>query len=181
VGRLEDEKNYAAIIEAIGMLKGKKPGLTLIGQGSKSDALAALAKRCKVDLTIKPTLPYTEIAAEYQRADLFVLPSLSEGQPKVLLEAMGCALPCIASPCEGNKQLIFHEKNGLLATGFAAEDFVAALTAFIEDGALRQRMGKAARADVLEHYDIAKNVGREIELLTTLAKSTKRHPKENFS
>lgn len=75
-------------------------------------------------------------------SDVFVLPSLSEGMPNVLLEAMAAGLPCVCSDIPGIRELITSEKNGILVQPGDIAGFTAAITQLLSNPDICARMGK---------------------------------------
>lgn len=93
-----------------------------------------------------------EFAEVYASAHAFVLPSLFEGTPQTLIEAMASGLPIVTTRTCGMRDVIAHERNGLLVPIRAPEAVARALATILEDRGLRERLGRAARADALERY-----------------------------
>jgi len=114
IGRLEYEKNLFNLIESV-----VKIGLTLdiYGQGSLQKQLEALAHKLDAKVNFMGYLPNNKIAQKLQRYRLFILPSLYEGMPKTLLEAMACGLVCIGTNVSGIQEVIQDGINGYLANG----------------------------------------------------------------
>lgn len=101
----------------------------------------------------------------YIFADIFLLPSLSEGIPIALMEAMAMELPVVATAITGIPELVIDGVNGLLVepgNPGALADKILLLSA---DKDLRERLGKMARKKVLESYDLAKNTKKLVELM----------------
>lgn len=100
----------------------------------------------------------SDVPSLLHASDIFVLPSFSEGMPNVLLEAMACALPCIASDIPGVRELLESDVNGAL---FAPGDFQA-LASYLE-GLLtapdeHQRLGQQARQMTETQFSIEQTV-----------------------
>lgn len=93
-----------------------------------------------------------ETAAAMAAADLFVLPSLFEGTPLTLIEAMWSGLPVISTATAGMKDVIRHEIDGLLVTPGDAGALAHAIEALSTDGAACRRLGVAAHSAAAEHY-----------------------------
>jgi glycosyltransferase involved in cell wall biosynthesis len=104
----------------------------------------------------------------YAAADVFVLPSFTEGHAKALLEAMSCGVPCVASNVGGNRAAIVDGRTGLLVDPADVGALADAIERLITDRALARRLGEAARREVVERYDLSAIVTREIALLRTL-------------
>jgi glycosyltransferase involved in cell wall biosynthesis len=171
VGRLSEEKNLGALVEAAARLVGRFDlRLTFIGDGPSRASLEGRARVLGVPVEFIPVVEHRRIPGYLAAADAFVLPSRTEGHPKVLLEAMSAGVPCVASNVSGNRSILEPGATGLL---FELGDDAAladALARVLGDAALAQALGARARARVLERYDLARLVGKEIELLKQLGR-----------
>jgi colanic acid/amylovoran biosynthesis glycosyltransferase len=102
----------------------------------------------------------TEVAADLRRADVLVAPSVRtrqgkrEGIPVVLMEAMSCGLPVVASAISGIPELVEHRVCGLLVPSGEPRAIADALRRLYEDPVLRTRLGRAARRRVLAEFDL---------------------------
>ena len=86
---------------------------------------------------------------------LYVLPSVREGLPIALIEAMSCGLPCVASRLAGSTDVLIEDGvNGLLVTPDDEAAMTRAMRSVLADPALAARLGAGARAAVLERYAI---------------------------
>jgi glycosyltransferase involved in cell wall biosynthesis len=170
VGRLSREKNLSALVEAAAKLAGRfEVALRFIGDGPMRTQLADHAESLGVAAEFTPVVEHRRLPAVFARADVFVLPSFTEGHPKVLLEAMSCGVPCVASDVGGNRAILVDGVTGLL---FDLEDpgaLAEALARILGDGDLAARLGAHARAEVQERYDLGRLVAWEIELLRSVA------------
>jgi glycosyltransferase involved in cell wall biosynthesis len=88
----------------------------------------------------------------YQKADFLINPSLYEGLPNVVLEAMASGLPVIASNVAGNRELVIHESTGFLFNIGDTEGFLSVLTKTLNYGAKARDMGNEARRTVMQMY-----------------------------
>lgn len=93
-----------------------------------------------------------ELVRLYQNATIFVLPSHYEGLPTVLLEAMACGLPVVATDVSGNKEVVEDGKNGLLVPPKSPHMMAEAISTLIEDEELRMKLGKNARKTIEEKF-----------------------------
>ncbi|MBI5732604.1 glycosyltransferase family 4 protein [Candidatus Jorgensenbacteria bacterium] len=177
VGRLEKQKNLMTLLQAVYDLKifqknrrgrvskkGISAKLILVGDGSLKRELEGLSQRLNVDMELKNPVANDKLTEVYQRADIFVLPSLIEGHPKVLLEAMSCGLPCIASNIPGVKDIIVDGKNGLLVEPTRG-GLANGLQRLIKSKDLRQRLGAGARKIVIDKFDKSRLMRKEILML----------------
>lgn len=94
-----------------------------------------------------------DMAALYGRADIVVLPSYREGLPKSLIEAAACALPLVTCDTPGCREVVTDGVDGLLVPARDARALAGAIERLVQDAALRERLGKAARAKALVEFD----------------------------
>lgn len=161
VGRLQAEKNLPGLLAAA---RGLDVELTFIGRGVEADALKAQAAADGLRVRFVEHVPNEQLPGWMNAADLFVLPSFSEGNPKALLEAMLCGMPVLGADSPGIRDVIRHRETGYLC-GTTPEAIRAALVDVLGDADLRARMGRAARQYVLEHYALDRVVEQEIGVL----------------
>jgi glycosyltransferase involved in cell wall biosynthesis len=76
---------------------------------------------------------------------MLVRPSLLEGMPLTVLEAMACGLPVVATPVSGTAELVRHGENGLLVRPADPASLARAILRLMEDGPLREAQGREAR------------------------------------
>jgi glycosyltransferase involved in cell wall biosynthesis len=172
VGRLSQEKNVGAIVEAAAQLAGRfELRLTFIGRGPARPSLEAEARRRRVAAEFVPVVEHRRVPAYLAEADAFVLPSYTEGHPKALLEAMSAGVPCVASNVGGNRAIIEPDATGLLFDLGSPDALAAALARVLGDPEGARARAERARARIVESYDLARLVAKEIELLKRLARS----------
>ena len=172
VGRLSEEKNLDALVAAAAGLASRFDlQLTFVGDGPARASLEAEARRRGVRVAFVPVVEHRRIPAYLANADAFVLPSFTEGHPKVLLEAMSAGVPCVASNVGGNRAIIEDGVTGLLCAPDDGTALAEALARVLDDAALARALAERARTCVVERYDLARLVAAEIELLKRLARS----------
>lgn len=158
VGRLSPEKGhlglldaFAATLERIGNIE-----LVLVGDGPSRRLIErrieelGLSKVCH----LLGSLREEETLAEIARADVFALPSLMEGLPVVLMEAMALEVPVIAPHLAGIPELVEQGETGLLFAPARWDQLSEMLEKLITNPAERTRLARAARAKVLQEYEI---------------------------
>lgn len=166
VGRLSLMKNIKLLLEAVSLLK-KKVKLTIIGDGPLKESLMQQAREMALDVDFKGAIPNQELPLYLNRASIFVLPSVAEGHPKALLEAMSCGLPCIGTDVEGTNTVIVDSVNGLLCK-LDAQDLADRIETLLDGEKLAESLGKRAREFILENYDIKAVIKKEITLLKSV-------------
>lgn len=167
VGRLVKNKNPEALLQAI---QGLDIRLVMVGGGQLAKQLEELAKAQGSELQIMGILPNNQIPAILNQCDLFVLPSLYEGHPKSLLEAMACGLAVIATDVPGNRELIRHEVDGILC-GTSRSELRQAILMLNENATLRRRLGQNARRRVVEEFSLDRIAKMEMDLLREMSAS----------
>lgn len=127
VGHLIKRKGHHHVIEALGRL----PAFTLAiaGEGPERGALEALAKQLGVASRVRflGALPHEALPSFYTAADALVLASSREGWPNVLLEAMACGTPVIASNAWGNPEIVADPAAGVLMEQISADGVAEAV------------------------------------------------------
>jgi glycosyltransferase involved in cell wall biosynthesis len=172
VGRVSAEKDLATLLEAAAKLQGRFDlAVAMVGDGPERPTLEARAKALGVPLTLTPFVDHRELPRLYARARVFVLPSLTEGHPKVLLEAMSCGLPCVASNVGGSRAILTDGDTGLLFEPGDVGGLAARLEQVLAQPDLSRRLGERARATIVERYDLTRLVAGEIDLLRRVARS----------
>ena len=106
-------------------------------------------------------LPNAEVAEWYRAADVFVLPTRSEGTPNVVLECMASGTPVVASRVGGIPEVIQDQHNGLLFESEDVEELSRCIDRLVRDPELARRLSRQALDDVQEHSverQIQKNI-----------------------
>jgi glycosyltransferase involved in cell wall biosynthesis len=160
VGQLIPRKAFDRLVEALAVLTPQFPAVTcvLVGEGPERERLTRLARERGVRLVLpgyRPD-PYPALAS----FDVAVLPSLAEGMPLVVLEAMALGVSCVATPAAGTAELIEPEASGLLVPANDVPALASALQRLLEDPALRARFAAAGAGRVRDHYSLQAMLGR---------------------
>lgn len=156
-GRFQSQKNLFVLLEqfARALHAALVPlHLTLIGDGPQRARLEAHARSLGVAdvVTWSGWLSKSELLAAYRRADVFLNPSLYEGMPNTVLEAMACGLPVIASRIMGNEDLVADGETGLLYDLDRPDALGDALRTLAADAGRRAAMGMRGRAIICSHF-----------------------------
>ncbi len=148
-GRFEPEKRIDQVIRLWPDIHEKHPNarLLLLGSGKQEEALRKMAGDA-VDFIgqVDDVVPYL------QAADLFLLPSSTEGLSNSMLEALSCGLPVIATTVGGAEDVLIHNHSGWLIPPDAPEQIRAALWRILDDEPLRAQLGKNARQKMVDEY-----------------------------
>jgi len=169
VGRLSPEKNLPTVVAAARHLDTESTTI-LAGPGPLRQSLEAQGRELGVAVEFPGLVEQAKLPALYRSADAFVLASFTEGHPKVLLEAMACGVPCVASDCAGNRSLVTHGKTGLLFDPHNAAALADCVRRVLTEPGLAESLTRAAREMVVTRYDLGQRVEQEIALLKSVAR-----------
>ena len=156
VGRLSNEKAHADLIEAFKILRATNPdlhcSLLLVGDGPERRGLEEAARASGQNDRITFAGQVSDVFPFYAVADVFVLPSHSEGSPNVLLEAMAAEIPIVATAVGGVPEIVADEESALLVPPKNPPALAAAIARVLQDSALAQRLTKVASAVVAREH-----------------------------
>jgi colanic acid/amylovoran biosynthesis glycosyltransferase len=157
VGRLVHRKGQSLLIEACAALLQRDIAvrLTLVGDGPKRDELETLADALGIGerVAFAGSVGHDDILPMFRAADIFCLPSFSEGVPVVLMEAMAQSVPVLTTQVMGIPELVSNGHTGLLVAPGRVDLLVEGLARLVQDRDLRERLGAAGRDKVLADFD----------------------------
>ena len=122
------------------------------GEGPLRGALEARARHLELDGRVRFLGQRWDVPGLLGAADLFVLPSLSEGLPLTVLEAMAAGTPVVATDVGGTSEALVHGETGLLVPPADAAALAGAIRTLLADRGRAERLATAARARVREHF-----------------------------
>lgn len=157
VGRLAEQKNLFTLLDAV---EGLDVDMQIVGGGEQCEALQEEINKRDLPITLLGNLPHDELPRFLQSCDMFVLPSLFEGHPKALIEAMACGLPVIGTDVQGINDVITDRKNGMLC-GTSAASIREAILILMRDETLRTQIGRNARHFVANSFPLSRVVQLE--------------------
>ena len=170
VGRMTAVKRTDAVVEALQSLvaQGVDAYVVLVGDGPDRDHLERHAhdlgviRRCLF-------LGYQEdVARFYDAVDVILLPSINEGTPVTVIEALAASRPAVATRVGGVPDVVRDGVDGFLVDSADGDTLAARLAELAADPELRARMGAAGRARVLERYSVERLVSDVDELYRRL-------------
>ena len=156
IGRLSEEKGVKYLIEAHTLLteSGAQVKMLIIGDGPQKKELEDLAKDAGSEGSVMFTGFQNEIESWLPAMDVFVLPSLTEGTPMALLEAMAGGIPVVATAVGGVPQVVDSEKNGILVSPGKPEEIKNAIHVLYKNETLRNSISKEAQETIRKKYDV---------------------------
>ncbi len=166
IGRLARQKGCEHLVDAAACVMKTMPEVQflLIGGGELEGRISERIGRLGIAGSVRMLGHRDDVAEIYPLLDVFVLSSLWEGLPYVILEAMAAGLPVVASRVPGVEDVVRHGETGLLANIEDADEIASCLLKLLADPRLRRQMGRSGRERVEQHYSIERFIRRLTEL-----------------
>ena len=157
VGKLVPRKGVDTLIEAMGILAERDtpaPLLVVAGIGELRESMEARAAELGIGARVHflGKLPHDDVPLAIAAGNVFVLPSLSEGLPTVVCEAMSCGRPVVATAVDGTPEIVRDGETGFLVPPKDPAALAAALARVLDDPALAARMSYRADVIAAERY-----------------------------
>jgi sugar transferase (PEP-CTERM/EpsH1 system associated) len=177
VGRLQDVKDHATLIDAFARLLDMLPSqrahlrLVIVGDGPLRGALAEQVARLGLGDCVWLAGARADVAAAMRSFSLFALSSIAEGTPVTLLEAMATELPVVATRVGGIPELVQDGATGTLVPPGDPEQMARAMLGYVMDSERTRRHGLEGRARVEQHYSIAAMLDQYMSLYDELCKT----------
>lgn len=159
IGRLEKVKNVETLVKAFSKIQNNKIQLTIVGDGREMDNLQNLVNELKITEAVLFEGFQNNIGKYLSAADLYVLPSYSEGFGIAAVEAMFLKVPVLATQVGGVPEFINHGENGWLFDPYSMEDLVEKLEQILLlDEDKRKAIGVKGFEEVSERFTIEKYI-----------------------
>lgn len=170
VGRLASIKGVSVLLDAFAKTREAHPDghLTVVGDGPLRADLEARAKALGLadSVTFTGYLSTEEVAAQLDAADIFVLPSFSEGVPVVLMEAMAARMPVIGPKVAGVEELVEDGVSGFAVPPGDVETLGTRIVELLANSSSkRAKMGVSGRAKIETDFDVYKESQKLVALL----------------
>jgi glycosyltransferase involved in cell wall biosynthesis len=175
-GRLDPQKGVVSLLhawQAVAKLR-QDASLLVLGKGPQEIELKDLAQHLDLSARIIFCGEQPDVLPYLQASDIFVLPSVAEGMPNALLEAMACGLPCVATRIGGNEELITDGINGLLVDPHDPSGLSRALMGLLDHSAEAARLGREARRTIETTYSMARVADDYVRLYQTMLRDHRR-------
>jgi len=173
VGELREKKGQLPLQSGYAQINKRHPAtLLVVGEvraGVDEQAWAEFRGAnpdCQVIVTGQ--VPHKDLPAYYSLMDVFVHPSLRDGMPNALLEAMACGLPVVATPVGGAADVIEDGKNGIFVNVNNADDLAEKILYLLDNSEKRGELGKNARESILDRFTPEKELEANLEVYRTL-------------
>jgi sugar transferase (PEP-CTERM/EpsH1 system associated) len=177
VGRLQDVKDHATLIDAFARLYEMMPSerarlrLVIVGDGPLRGALADQVVKLGLRHCVWLAGARSDVAAAMRSFSLFAMSSIAEGTPVTLLEAMATELPVVATRVGGIPELVQDGVSGALVPASDPDQMAQAMRGYLMDADRARSHGLAGRARVEQHYSIAAMLDQYVALYDELCKT----------
>lgn len=170
VGRLAAIKNIGLLIKAMHLLRKKNVVTLIVGKGPKESALKRLAKNLGLGSNVRFVgyIKNRNLVKMYNAADVFVLPSVYEGMPLTLLEAMACGVPTIATNFQGLKSIMQNGETGIILEKTSAECLAEKISYLHGEPEILRNMSTKAIRVIEERFSWDKSVEKIIDIYRRL-------------
>lgn len=154
VGRLVEQKGFDYLLSAIPTVVERFPKTMFVvaGEGTERARLEAMTSQLKIDAHVRFLGTRSDMPNVYASFDAFVLPSIDEGMPIALIEAMASAKPVVATRVAAVPRLITQNETGLLVPPRDPQALAEAICQLLANPVLCQRLSEAARTRVEEQF-----------------------------
>jgi glycosyltransferase involved in cell wall biosynthesis len=161
VGRLHPQKGYESFIRAVPEIIRNHPKtcFVIVGDGDLEHHLKSVAREIDVTDFVKFAGYQSEVGQFLDLFDVMVIPSVYEGLPLTLLEAMFHGKPIVATLVDGVRDVLFAKDAALLVPPRDTDELAASISKLLADPGLRVKLGDRARAEVTQ-FDIAETVDK---------------------
>lgn len=166
VARFDRVKGLDVLLEALGRLVDRYPGLVLVlvGDGKGERELRERATKAELAKRLRFTGALPDPVRLFPALDLYVSASRGEGLPLSLLDAMACGLPVVATRVTGHVDAVAHGITGLLTRPEDPQELADSVARLLDDPELRRRMGRAGRERVESRFTLEPMVARLAQL-----------------
>ncbi len=170
VARLVPDKDHDTLLAAFSRLAAAHPGaeLWLVGNGPRREALEQKVQSLGLAGRVKFLPVANDIRHLYHQADIFVLSSVNEALPNVILEAMASGLPVVATRVGGLPEAVVPEDTGLLVSPRDVGGLTDALGRLLDDPETRRSLGRHGRERALAQFSFEAMVSRHEEVWARL-------------
>jgi glycosyltransferase involved in cell wall biosynthesis len=177
VGELREKKGQLSLQSACAQVNKRKPvTLLIVGEvraGADEQAWAEFRvahSDCRIIVTGQ--VSHKDMPAYFSLMDVFVHPSLRDGMPNALLEAMACGKPVIATPVGGALDVIENGKNGMLVNVKDPHALADKIMELLDDPGKRAALGKNARETILDRFTSEKELHANLDVYRTIMQVT---------
>lgn len=172
VGRLIFNKGAQYLVEAAPMILARHPNteFIIVGDGPMKIDLKKQAEELGVYHAFKFLGTVPSVQEILKECDVFVRPSLTEGMPLTVLEAMACSLPIIATRVAGTPEILINNETGILVDAKDPKQLAKSVLRVIYDNELSRSLGREARRFVEGHHNWDETAKNTLRIYTEVLK-----------
>ena len=173
VGELREKKGLATLLSGYAQLTKTMPAsLLIVGEVREGEDKKYFEEfktaNPQLSITVTGHVPHKDLPAYYSLMDVFVHPSLRDGMPNAVLEAMACGKTVIATPVGGALDVIEDEVNGLFVNVNDANELAEKIAEVLNQPEKRETIGRSAREAVLSQYMLEKELQANLQIYASL-------------
>ena len=173
VGELREKKGLATLLSGYAQITKTVPvSLLIVGEVREGEDKKYFEEfkstNPQLPITITGQIPHKDLPAYYSLMDVFVHPSLRDGMPNAVLEAMACGKPVIATPVGGVPDLIKDGKNGVLVKVNDAGMLAGQILNLFENAETGKTLGRHARESILDQFAPEKELQANLSIYRQL-------------
>jgi glycosyltransferase involved in cell wall biosynthesis len=173
VGELREKKGLRTLLNGYAQLNKHRPAaLLIIGEVRAGDDRQTFDELHSTipdpRIIVTGYIAHQELPSYYSLMDVFVHPSLRDGLPNALLEAMACERAVVATPVGGMRDVLVHGKNGLFVDVNDPSGLAEILNNLLENTEERDKLGKAARDTVVNRFTLEKELEANLGVYKSL-------------
>lgn len=167
LGRFVEDKDPLNLVNAFCIAARRVPEarFEIMGNGPLKADADRLIRACSMESRISLLPGVSDVRPHLRRATIFALASVREASPNVILEAMACGRPVVATRVGGIPELVLDGETGTLVEPGAPEAFAEALVDLLNDESKRRQMGVKAREKILDEFTLEKMVRKTEEVI----------------
>jgi glycosyltransferase involved in cell wall biosynthesis len=172
-GELREKKGLKALLSAYALISKAQPAaLLIVGEVRAGDdkqifdQLSLSIPNSKIIVT--GIIPHKDMPAYYSLMDVFVHPSLRDGMPNAVLEAMACEKAVIATPVGGVMDVVKDNENGMMIPVNDADALAKIISSVIADKSLQRKLGQAAHQTITERFTLESELQANLEIYRRL-------------
>jgi glycosyltransferase involved in cell wall biosynthesis len=173
VGELREKKGLRALLSGYAQVAKHRPTTLLIVGEVRAGEDKQTVEEFRISnpeyrMIVTGYVPHHDLPAYYALMDVFVHPSLRDGMPNALLEAMACGKAFIATPVGGTVDVLKDGINGLAVPVSNAEALAREIQSLVKDEALRKKLGQAARQTIVDKFTPEKELEANLNIYRRL-------------
>ncbi len=173
VGELREKKGLATLLSGYTQIAKTRPAsLLIVGEVRDGEDKKAFEEfrisNPEYQIIVTGAVPHKDMPAYYSLMDVFVHPSLRDGMPNAVLEAMACGVPVVATPVGGVLDVVKDRENGMLVPVNDVEALCQAVETIVSDESLRNKLTQSARQIILEKFTLEKELDANLNVYRSL-------------